>query len=169
MLGIAVTCNNKQIFIGKIQSLPERTQHCLTQCVANMMKDFTGAEAETEGRDSSQSLNSELKAVTPPGDEIWIQKCHELDFQVVLLKEERSNLLTENEELYGKVREAQTLSRKDSVKAKQMETEVENLRDEFDRLRLLYESTREYMENMEVRKWKTFLKLNYPVNRPRLD
>ena len=150
MLGIAVTCNNKQIFIGKIQSLPERTQHCLTQCVANMMKDFTGAEADTEGRDSSQSLNSELKAVTPPGDEIWIQKCHELDFQVVLLKEERSNLLTENEELYGKVREAQTLSRKDSVKAKQMETEVENLRDEFDRLRLLYESTREDMENMEV-------------------
>ena len=150
MLGIAVTCNNKQIFIGKIQSLEETTQHRLTQCVANMMKDFTGGEAE--GRDSSQSLSSDLKAVTPPGDEIWIQKCHELDLQVVLLKEERSNLLTENEELYGKVREAQTLSRKDSVKARQMETEVESLRDEFDRLRLQYESTREYMENMEVRK-----------------
>ena len=150
MLGIAVTCNNKQIFISKMLTLQETTQHCLTQCVANMMKDFTGGE--TEGRDSSQSLNSELKAVTPPGDEIWLQKCHELDFQVVLLKEERSNLLTENEELYGKVREAQTLSRKDSVKAKQMETEVENLRDEFDRLRLMYESIREYMENMEVRK-----------------
>ena len=150
MLGIAVTCNNKQIFISKMATLQDTTQHCLTQCVANMMKDFTGGE--TEGRDSSQSLNSELKAVTPPGDEIWLQKCHELDFQVVLLKEERSNLLTENEELYGKVREAQTLSRKDSVKAKQMETEVENLRDEFDRLRLMYESIREYMENMEVRK-----------------
>ena len=130
-------------------------------------QDFTGGE--TEGRDSSQSLNSELKAVTPPGDEIWIQKCHELDFQVVLLKEERSNLLTENEELYGKVREAQTLSRKDSVKAKQMETEVENLRDEFDRLRLLYESIREYMENMEVRTLEIFLLLKYHVNRPRLD
>lgn len=150
MLGIALTCNNKQIFIGKIQSLQETTQHRLSQCVASMMKDLTGGE--TEGRDSSQSLNSDLKPVTPPGDEIWIQKCHELDFQVVLLKEERSNLLTENEELYGKVREAQTLSRKDSVKAKQMETEVENLRDELDRLRLLYESVREYMENMEVRK-----------------
>ena len=148
MLGIAVTCNNKQLFIGKIQSLEEPTQHRLTQCVAKMMKDVAGGE--TEGRDSSQSLTSELKAVTPPGDEIWIQKCHELDFQVVLLKEERSNLLTENEELYGKVREAQTLSRKDSVKAKQMETEVENLRDEFDRLRLLYESIREYMDSVEI-------------------
>ena len=70
--------------------------------------------------------------------------------QVVLLKEERANLLSENEELYGKVREAQTLSRKDSVKAKQMETEVDHLKDEFDRLRLLYESIREYMESMEV-------------------
>ena len=70
--------------------------------------------------------------------------------QVVLLKEERSNLLSENEELNGKVREAQTLSRKDSVKAKQMETEVDHLKDEFDRLRLLYESIREYMDSVEV-------------------
>lgn len=91
---------------------------------------------------------------TPPGDEIWAQKCHELDFQVnvsnkslfanfhfftnfeqyrdlgmtlnindlvpdsspfsqvALLKEERSNLLVENEDLCEKVRAAQTLSRK---------------------------------------------------------
>ena len=83
MLGIAVTCNNKQIFIGKIQTLPERTQHSLTKCVAGMMKE-TDSEADTEGRDSSQSINSDLKAVTPPGDEVWIQKCHELDFQVEL-------------------------------------------------------------------------------------
>lgn len=52
--------------------------------------------------------------------------------------------------MYGKVREAQTLSRKDSVKAKQMETEVDHLKDEFDRLRLLYESIREYMDSVEV-------------------
>ena len=44
-----------------------------------------------------------------------------------------------------------TLSRKDSVKAKQFETEVENLKDEFDRLRMAYEGTREYIENIEVR------------------
>ena len=81
--------------------------------------------------------------------EMWSSKyCCVL--QVVLLKEERSNLLSENEELYGKVREAQTLSRKDSVKAKQMETEVDHLKDEFDRLRLLYESIREYMDSVEV-------------------
>ena len=58
--------------------------------------------------------------------------------------------MVENEELYGKVREAQTLSRKDSVKAKQLETEVDLLKDEFDRLRVLYESTRDDMEKMEV-------------------
>ena len=80
MLGIAVTSNNKQIFISKIQSLSEDTQHCLTQCVAGMMKDFTGAETEA-GRVSSQSITSD-KPATPPGDEVWIQKCHELDFQV---------------------------------------------------------------------------------------
>ena len=67
------------------------------------------------------------------------------------MKEERSNLVSENEDLYGKVREALTLSRKDSVKAKQFETEVENLKDEFDRLRMAYDVTREYIENIEVR------------------
>ena len=73
------------------------------------------------------------------------------NLQVAILKEERSNLLVENEELYGKVREAQTLSRKDSVKAKQLETEVDHLKDEFDRLRILYESTRDHIDNMEVK------------------
>ena len=76
-----------------------------------------------------------------------------IDFQtlqVALLKEERSNLMVENEELYGKVREAQTLSRKDSVKAKQLETEVDHLKDEFDRLRALYVNTRDHVDNMEV-------------------
>jgi len=37
------------------------------------------------------------------------------------------------------------------VKAKQFETEVENLKDEFDRLRMAYEGTREYIENIEKR------------------
>ena len=67
------------------------------------------------------------------------------------MKEERSNLVCENEDLYGKVKEALTLSRKDSVKAKQFESEVEDLKDEFDRLRMAYEGTREYIENIEVR------------------
>ena len=33
---------------------------------------------------SAQSLTSETaKPATPPGDEVWAQKCHELDFQVI--------------------------------------------------------------------------------------
>jgi len=146
MLGIAVTCSNKQTFIAKIQNLEETTQHALTACVASFI--FT---KDWAGRQSAQSINSELKAITPPGDEVWAQKCHELDFQVALLKEERSNLVCENEDLYGKVKEALTLSRKDSVKAKQFESEVEDLKDEFDRLRMAYEGTREYIENIEKR------------------
>merc|ERR1711971_24753 len=146
MLGVAVTCSNKQTFIDKIQSLDETTQHALTSCVASFI--YT---KEWTGRISAQSLNSELKMATPPGDEIWAQKCHELDFQVALLKEERSNLLVENEDLCEKVRAAQTLSRKDSVKARQFETELAHIKDEFERLRLAYESTKEHINGMEAR------------------
>ena len=92
---------------------------------------------------------------------------------MALLKEERSNLLVENEDLCEKVRAAQTLSRKvalrlddgnvanhlkvmkilrqDSVKARQFETELAHIKDEFERLRLAYESTKEHINAMEAR------------------
>eukprot|EP00090_Calanus_glacialis_P023273 TRINITY_DN3587_c0_g1_i1.p1 TRINITY_DN3587_c0_g1~~TRINITY_DN3587_c0_g1_i1.p1 ORF type:complete len:681 (-),score=191.69 TRINITY_DN3587_c0_g1_i1:42-2084(-) len=144
MLGVAVTCSNKLLFISKIQSLDETTQHALTACVASFI--YT---KEWAGRVSAQSINSEPKMNTPPGDEIWAQKCHELDFQVALLKEERSNLINENEELYVKVKSAQTLSRKDSVKSRQFEAEIAHIKDEFERLRLAYEGTRKHVDIME--------------------
>ena len=37
MLGVAVTCSNKLLFISKIQSLDETTQHALTACVASFI------------------------------------------------------------------------------------------------------------------------------------
>ena len=44
----------------------------------------TSPGPEAEGRVSAQSLTSETaKPATPPGDEVWAQKCHELDFQVI--------------------------------------------------------------------------------------
>ena len=37
MLGIAVTCANRQTFIAKIQSLDAETQHSLTQSAASFI------------------------------------------------------------------------------------------------------------------------------------
>ena len=147
MLGVAVTCSNKQTFIDKIQvtacvavnidgwheddncDLPKKyrlpskweikhfspwtRQHNTLSLLAlplsstqrwatgpNKIKIkiyLAGVDLQTRsklwyisisplqewtGRISAQSLNSELKMATPPGDEIWAQKCHELDFQV---------------------------------------------------------------------------------------
>ena len=74
-----------------------------------------------------------------------------------MLKEERVNLMTENEELYGKVRAAQTLSRKDSVKTKEFERELAHIKDEFERLRLAYEGTKGQLEAMEVKNTISFV------------
>jgi len=145
MLGVAVTCSNKLLFINKIQSLDETTQHALTACVASFIytKEWAGRVT------SAPSGSSPLKMATPPGDEVWAQKCHELDFQVALLKEERSNLMSENEDLYVKVKSAQTVSRKDSIKSRQFEAEIAHIKDEFERLRLAYEGTRNHIDVME--------------------
>ena len=88
---------------------------------------------------------------SPPGDEVWAQKCHELDYQVALLREERSNLMNENEELCGKVRAAQTLSRKDSLKSRHLETELGNVKDDFERLKMEFENTKQHVTVMEQR------------------
>ena len=41
--------------------------------------------------------------------------------------------------------------RHDSVKARQFETELAHIKDEFERLRLAYESTKEHINAMEAR------------------
>ena len=37
ILGVAVTCSNKELFISKIQSLDETTQHALTACIVSFI------------------------------------------------------------------------------------------------------------------------------------
>ena len=69
---------------------------------------------------------------------------------MALLKDERSNLINENEELYTKVKSAQHLSRRDSIKSRQVESEINNIKDEFERLKLAYEGTRNKVDNIEV-------------------
>ena len=66
------------------------------------------------------------------------------------MREERSNLMNENEELCSKVKAAHTLSRKDSLKSRHMETELAHVKDEFERLKLEYENTRHQVSALDV-------------------
>ena len=62
--------------------------------------------------------------------------------------------MTENEELFGKVKAAQTLSRKDSVKSRHLESELTHMKDEFERLKVEYDETRAAMAAIDVRKYE---------------
>ena len=42
ILGVAVTCSNKLLFISKIQSLDETTQHALTACIVSFISTKVG-------------------------------------------------------------------------------------------------------------------------------
>ena len=59
--------------------------------------------------------------------------------------------MTENEELFGKVKAAQTVSRKDSLKSRHLETELTHMKDEFERLKVEYDETRAAMAAIDVR------------------
>ena len=58
--------------------------------------------------------------------------------------------MNENEELCSKVKAAHTLSRKDSLKSRHMETELAHVKDEFERLKLEYENTRHQVSVLDV-------------------
>ena len=45
----------------------------------------------------------------------------------------------------------QTLSRRDSLKSRHLETELANVKDDFERLKLEHESTRQHIAAMDVR------------------
>lgn len=59
--------------------------------------------------------------------------------------------MNENEELCGKVRAAQTLSRKDSFKSRHLETELTNVKDDFERLKMEFDTTKQHVTVMEQR------------------
>ena len=61
--------------------------------------------------------------------------------------------MNENEELCGKVKNAQTLSRRDSLRSKHLETELAHVKDEFERLKLEYDNTRQHVNILDVRLW----------------
>ena len=58
--------------------------------------------------------------------------------------------MNENEELYGKVKTAQNVSRKDSFKSRQFEGDIAHVKDEFERLRLACEGTKNHVDDIEV-------------------
>ena len=75
------------------------------------------------------------------------------------MKEERLNLMSENEELFGKVKQAQTLSRKDSLKSRHLESELSHMKDEFERIKLEYDETKAAIAAIDVRGVNCFLLL----------
>ena len=65
ILGVAVTCSNKVLFISKIQSLDETTQHALTACIVSFISTKVRSPLST---DLSQTLLFARTGVTslPP-------------------------------------------------------------------------------------------------------
>ena len=82
-LGIAVTCPARQSHLARLQRLPEPVQLSLSGCLASCLlwRDWAGQQGRISAQ-SDASSDPGTKSVSPPGEEIWAQKCHELDFQV---------------------------------------------------------------------------------------
>ena len=95
ILGVAVTCSNKLLFISKIQSLDETTQHALTACIVSFISTKVGNSSDSHSvefphkitscfaQDWTEKASAADPAPSPAsGEEVWAQKCHELDYQV---------------------------------------------------------------------------------------
>lgn len=110
LLGVAVNCENKQEHIQRIMSLGEAVQQTIKNAIQELMtKEMSmGDDADSELHDQLKKTVEELNAALEAKEEL-MQRCHELDMQVISLQEEKTVLSSENDRLQDTLQQAENV------------------------------------------------------------
>lgn len=102
VLSCAVNCDKKEAYITKIMDLELSCQRSIMQAIQELENLTLGTNRSNIHLDSNR-LPSDVEA-----REALAQRCHELDSQVKVLKEEKMTLLLENQKLHAQIQEGHT-------------------------------------------------------------
>lgn len=148
LLGCAVNCENKQQYIEAIMNMEERVQKVIMEAIQELMlrEGSPGAMGlDSDGRGLGggpasfhphlKTILEQLEAATQ-GKEEAIQTCHELEQQISVLKEEKSNLTSENERLVGRLEAWEAgadlgAGSSSTLRYKDLRKQIEGLQDEL--------------------------------------
>ncbi|CAB0033384.1 unnamed protein product [Trichogramma brassicae] len=161
VLGCAVNCNEKQLYITRIMGLEESVQQVIMQSIQELENSVHGPKLSLgaslnfesfDAADGSQNrLLAELQAAVDSRDNL-AQRCHELDQQLLLLQEERNTMQLENKKLQERLDEFESIEdggAPNSLKYSGLRKQIEALKDEMFKLETSRDDYRLKVELLE--------------------
>merc|ERR1711872_626084 len=113
ILGVSLTCSNRDIFIHKIKSLDETTQGILYTCASSFL----------DANIYINQIEQKMVVTKEKDNDFLAKKCHDLDYKVNKLQDEHRLMATKNKELHSSLRK----------KEKQFERNMLSIKEEIEK------------------------------------
>lgn len=148
ILGCAVNCESKQQYIEAIMNMEENVQKVIMEAIQELMLResspgiLSGGDSEGRLELGPASFHPQLKTVleqlesaTQSRDET-VQRCHELEQQILVVSEEKNNLSAENEKLLNRLDDLETGGDlgATTLRYKDLKKQIDGLQDELYKL-----------------------------------
>ena len=158
ILGVAINCSNREEHIQRIQNMDLEVQQVIVKAIQEL-PDIVSQSLQAPLDDAMRKMMEEMD-VTRSERESLAQKCHELEMQLNLLKEEKTNLSAEFEHLQAQLgtRGGVGTPTDSGIRFKEMKNQNETLKQELetleaqkDDIQLKLEETESRLEESEER------------------
>ncbi|CAF1045032.1 unnamed protein product [Adineta ricciae] len=138
VLGCAVSCDRKQIYIEHIMSMEESVQHVLMNAIQELMvkENRKNNEEYSELGEQLKHALEELNRVVEAKEEIE-NRCRELDLQISTLQDEKLGLIQETAQLHERIQQFENADDSDSVaksRYKTLQQRIESQQEEIFKL-----------------------------------
>ena len=153
ILGVAINCRNREEHIQTIwQEMEQESQILVMQAIQELQEIQSQSLVTPMDDGQVRKLMEEMEAATAEKEKL-AQKCHELEMELNLLKEEKSNLSAEFEHLQAQIGGRSTSGGPDDsgIRYKELKNQNETLKQELESLEAQKDEVQSKLEETESR------------------
>ncbi len=153
ILGVAINCSNREEHIQTIWQEMEQESQILVMQAIQELQEIPSQSLVTPTDDSQVRKMMEEVEVTTVEKEKLAQKCHELEMELNLLKEEKTNLSAEFEHLQAQIggRSTSGAPVDSGIRYKELKNQNETLKQELENLEAQKDEVQSKLEETESR------------------
>ena len=153
ILGVAINCRNREEHIQTIwQEMEQESQILVMQAIQELQEIQSQSLVTPMDDGQVRKLMEEMEAATAEKEKL-AQKCHELEMELNLLKEEKSNLSAEFEHLQAQIGGRSTSGgpADSGIRYKELKNQNETLKQELESLEAQKDEVQSKLEETESR------------------
>ena len=153
ILGVAINCRNREEHIQTIwQEMEQESQILVMQAIQELQEIQSQSLVTPMDDGQVRKLMEEMEAATAEKEKL-AQKCHELEMELNLLKEEKSNLSAEFEHLQAQIggRSTSGAPADSGIRYKELKNQNETLKQELESLEAQKDEVQSKLEETESR------------------